>query len=120
MLNAKLPPSLSNKLLLLDWKMLVAKVLVVMLVLTVAYTKGRGDGKTACEKSYARAAKQQLDKVIAFTPIADKQTAAAAAKEAKVAKKKEVYDAEVNNNERPASCDLTPDELRAFQELVQG
>lgn len=120
MLNVKLPPSLSDKLLLVDWKMLVAKLLVVVLVLAVAYAKGRGDGRAACEKSYARVVKQQLDKVIAFTPIADKQTATAVAKEAKIAKKKEVYDAEVNNNERPASCDLTPAELKAFTELVNG
>lgn len=120
MLNAKLPQNLSDKLLLLNWKMLAAKALIVLLVLAMAYFKGSGDGKAACEKKHAKDAKHQLDKVVAFAPIADKQTAEAVAKEAKVTKKKEVYDAQVNSNDRPASCGLTPDELRAFQELVQG
>ena len=123
MLNVKLPPSLStrlSKLAGLDWQLMLAKLLIVLLAFTGVYLKGRGDGKAACEKSYASQAKSQLDKVVEFTPTADAQTKRAATQEARTTKKKEVYDAEVSKNQRPVSCDLTPDELRAFQSLVEG
>ena len=123
MRNVKLPPSLSTrlaKLATLNWQLIVAKLLIVALAVTGIYLKGRGDGKAACEADYAKQAKAQLDKVIAFTPTADKQTQKAAEQEAKVTKKKEVYDAQVDKNPRAPNCDLTSDELRAFQELVQG
>ena len=123
MLNVKLPPSLStrlSKLAGLDWQLMLAKLLIVLLAFTGVYLKGRGDGKAACEKNYASQAKAQLDKVVEFTPTADAQTKRAATQEARVTKKKEVYDEQVDKNDRPVSCDLTPDELRAFQELVQG
>ena len=123
MRNVKLPPSLSTRLAKLatfNWQLIAAKLLIVALAVTGIYLKGRGDGKAACEADYAKQAKAQLDKVIAFTPTADKQTQKAAEQEAKVTKKKEVYDAQVDKNPRAPNCDLTSDELRAFQELVQG
>ena len=123
MLNVKLPQSLSTqltKLALVDWQLVLAKLLIVLLIAAGIYIKGRGDGKAACEKNYASQAKAQLDKVVEFTPTADAQTKRAATQEARVTKKKEVYDEQVDKNDRPVSCDLTPDELRAFQELVQG
>lgn len=123
MRNVRLPPSLStrlSKLATLNWQLIVAKLLIVALAVTGIYLKGRGDGKAACEADYAKQAKAQLDKVIAFTPTADKQTQKAAEQESRVIKKKEVYDAQVDENPRTPNCDLTPDELRAFQELVQG
>lgn len=123
MLNVKLPLSLStrlSKLAGLDWQLLLAKLLIVLLVFTGVYLKGRGDGKAACEADYAKQAKAQLDKVIEFTPVADNQTKKAVEQEARVTKKKEVYDAQVDKNPRTPNCDLTNDELRAFQELVQG
>ena len=123
MRNVKLPPSLSTRLAKLatfNWQLIAAKLLIVALAVTGIYLKGRGDGKAACEADYAKQAKAQLDKVIAFTPTADKQTQKAAEQESRVTKKKEVYDAQVDKNSRAPNCDLTNDELRAFQELVQG
>lgn len=123
MRNVKLPPSSStllSKLVGLDWQLMLAKLLVVLLAITGIYLKGRGDGKAACEANYAKQAKAQLDKVIEFTPVADSQTKKATEQEARVTKKKEVYDAQVDKNSRAPNCDLTNDELRAFQELVQG
>ena len=123
MRNVKLPPSLStrlSKLAGLDWQLMLAKLLVVLLAFTGVYLKGRGDGKAACEADYAKQAKAQLEKVIEFTPVADGQTKKAAEQESRVTKKKEVYDAQVDKNPRTPNCDLTNDELRAFQELVQG
>lgn len=123
MRNVKLPPSLSTqlgKLAAFNWQLIVAKLLILALAVTGIYIKGRGDGKAACEADYAKQAKAQLDKVIAFTPVADKQTQKAAEQESRVTKKKEVYDAQVDKNPRTPNCDLTNDELRAFQELVQG
>ena len=123
MRNVKLPPSLSTRLAKLaafNWQLIVAKLLIVTLAVTGIYLKGRGDGKAACEANYAKQAKAQLDKVIEFTPVAGSQAKKAAEQEARVTKKKEVYDAQVDENPRTPNCDLTPDELRAFQELVQG
>lgn len=123
MLNVKLPLSLStrlSKLAGLDWQLMLAKLLIVLLAFTGVYLKGRGDGKAACEADYAKQAKDQLDKVIAFTPTADKQTQKAAEQESRVTKNKEAYDAQVDKNPRAPNCDLTTDELRAFRELVQG
>ena len=123
MRNVKLPPSLStrlSKLAGLDWQLLLAKLLIVLLSFTGVYLKGRGDGKASCEKSYATQAKAQLDKVVKFAPVADNQTKKAAEQEARVTKKREAYNEQVDKSARPTSCDLTDDELRAFQELVQG
>jgi hypothetical protein len=123
MRNVKLPQSLSTqlgKLVGLDWYGMAVKAVLVLAILAVVYTWGRGNGKAACEKKYAKQTSAQLEKVVAFTPVADKQTEKAAVQEARTTKKKEVYDAEVSKNQRPASCDLTDSELRAFQSLVEG
>ena len=123
MRNVKLPPSLSTrlgKLVGLDWYGVAIKAALVFAVLAIVYTWGRGNGKIACEKQKAAEVVKQAKKAVAFTPVADAQTKEATAKEARVERKKEVYDAEVSKNNRPTSCDLTSDELRAFQALVEG
>lgn len=123
MRNVKLPRSLStqlSKVFGLNWYGIAIKATLVFAVLATVYIWGRGNGKADCEKKYAKQTSAQLEKVVAFTPVADKQTEKAATQEARTTKKKEVYDAEVSKNQRPVSCDLTPDELRAFQSLVEG
>jgi len=41
---------LGQKFVGLDWQLALAKLIIVALILTGFYIKGRGDGKASCEK----------------------------------------------------------------------
>lgn len=104
----------------LDWQLLVAKVLVVILVLGTVYFKGRMDVETKYLKQQAAAAEQKLQIVKQFVPVVERQAAEAAKQEQRLNTKRENYHEQVSKNPRGSNCDLQPDELRAFQELVKG
>ena len=62
----------------------------------------------------------QVQKVTDFVPTIAAQEKAKAEQDARLTKRKEVYYEQVDKTERPSSCDLSTDELRTFQELVEG
>ena len=111
-LTAKLPG--------LDWQTWLLKLGFLTLLVALIYSWGRGDGKEACQKEYVKEAKAQIKEIQMFVPVVDRQTQVSAEKNAKLDRKKEVYDEELGKRIRPAACDLNDNELRAFQELVEG
>lgn len=111
---------LASKLAGLDWQLLAAKIVVVFLILGTVYFKGRMDVEAKYLKQQAEAAEQRLQVVKKFIPVIERQTSEAAKQEQRLQTKQENYNEQVDKNHRSSECDLSPDELRAFQDLVEG
>jgi len=76
--------------------------------------------KHRAKRSNAAQALEQVERAKAFAPVVDKQATAAAKQEQRLSTKQDKYNEQVDKTPRSTGCDLSPDELRAFQDLVEG
>lgn len=104
----------------LDWSWLLMKVGIVVCLATSLFVWGCSHGKQDCADQRVDEAVAALEKAREFTPTITKQEKDTAEQTARVTKKKEEYIEQVNQNNRPVSCDLTDNELQSFQALVEG
>lgn len=119
--------SLSTKLLTkfpalatLNWQLVLLKIGFYVVIAVSLYGLGRYHEKLDVAKKETRDMQQVVQKVEDFIPTLQSQATKAAEQNARTEKRQERYNEAVDQNARPDSCDLSPDELRAFQELAEG
>lgn len=103
-----------------NWQWLLIRAGIVVCLATTLFVWGCSHGKQVCADQRVDEAVAALEKAREFTPTITKQEKDTAEQTARVTKKKEKYDEQVDQNDRPVSCDLTDNELRTFQALVEG
>ena len=104
----------------LEWQTILLKVAVVVVILVSAYGLGRFHEREKQAEQEVKEMQAVVKKVEDFIPTLTEQTTKAAEQNARTEKKQERYNEAVDANARPASCDLSDSELRAFQELAEG
>ena len=104
----------------LEWQMILLKLALVAVILGSTYGLGRFHERQAQADREVKEMQQVVQKVEDFIPTLQSQATKAAEQNARVRQKQERYNEAVDQNARPDSCDLSPDELRAFQELAEG
>lgn len=103
-----------------DWARIVAWALVFVLWTGAAYFKGRDDEQDKQLRAQIEQSEQISKAVMDYSRVVAEKETKAAEQNARLREGGKKYEEAVNKNPRPDSCDLTPDELRAFQELVKG
>lgn len=104
----------------LNWQMLLLKAGIVISLAAAVFVWGVSHGKQECADQRVKEAVTALEKAKDFVPTITAQEKNTAEKAARVTKKKEEYNEQVEKAARPDACDLSPDELRSFQSLVEG
>ena len=103
-----------------NWQLILMKIAFVVVVLASTFAGGIAYEKTQQADREVREMQAAVRKVEDFIPTLQAQATEAAEQNARVGRKQERYNEAVDQNARPDSCDLSPDELRAFQELAEG
>lgn len=104
----------------INWQIILLKLGIVAAFATALVVWGISMGKEECADQKVKEAAAQVQEMKDFVPTIAAQEKAKAQQDARLAQKKDTYDKEVDKTARPDSCNLSPDELRAFQELVEG
>ena len=104
----------------LNWQLILLKLGIVASLATALVVWGVSIGKQECAEEKVKEAAAQVQEVKNFVPTVTAQEKAKAEQDARLTKKREEYNEQVEKTVRPPSCDLSTDELRAFQELVEG
>lgn len=116
----KLLGSISTALKALNWQAALLKVGIVAAFSAVLVMYGVSLGNSKCAEQQIEAADKRAEAVKEFAPTVAEQETKAVKQEHRVERALEEYSNESNKTVRPASCDLSADELRSFQKLVEG
>lgn len=103
-----------------NWQIALLKLGIVVSLALAIFAYGVSHGKQECADQRVKEAVTALEKAKDFVPTITAQEKNTAEKAARVTKKKEEYNEQVDKAARPDACDLSPDELRSFQSLVEG
>lgn len=103
-----------------DWARIVAWVLVGVLWTGAVYMKGRDDEQDKQQRELVADMERALERSANWAPRAAEIENDVAGRNARQEERGRKYEESVNKNQRPDSCNLSPDELRDFQSLVEG
>lgn len=104
----------------LDWVRIGLWLLVFVLWTGFAYFKGRDHEQDKQLQAQVEQAEAITESVIAFSKVVAEKERKAAEQNARLQREGERYEQAVKDNPRPDSCDLSPEELEAFTNLVKG
>lgn len=104
----------------LNWQIVLLKLGIVVSLAAAVFAYGVSYGKQGCADQRVEEAVMALEKAKSFVPTITTQEKNTAEQAARVTKKKENYNEQVDKTSRSDACDLSPDELRTFQSLVEG
>lgn len=104
----------------LNWQALMLKAAICLVLLGSAYGLGRYHEKLNVAEQKVEQAELTVREIQMFIPVIDRQTQESARQEQRLQHKQEDYTNEVDKRRRSPDCDLSPDELRTFQNLVEG
>lgn len=104
----------------LDWARIGLWLLVIVLWTGFAYFKGREHEQDKQQEAIVEQAKAENLAVKEFSKRIAEIEKSTAEQNARLEQGGRKYEESVDKNPRPTSCDLTPDELRDFQRLVEG
>lgn len=104
----------------LNWQTLMLKFGICLVLLGSAYGLGRYHEKLNVAENKAEVAQATVKEIQLFVPVISRQIEKTAKQEQRLQHNQEVYTDEVDKRRRPADCDLSSDELSAFQKLGEG
>lgn len=104
----------------LDWARIGMWALVFVLWTGAVYMKGRDDEQEKQQQTVIADMERALERSATWAPRAAEIERDVAGRNARQEERGRKYEESVNQNQRPDSCNLSDDELRNFQALVEG
>lgn len=104
----------------LNWGIIAIKAGMVAAFAAVMVMWGVNIGTRECAEERIAEVQEEKKAIIDFVPKVAQQEREAARREADMQRRQENYNEAVRQSNRDSTCDLSDDELRRFQELIEG